>query len=62
MKFNIELNVTNEETFLNFWDSNCGQDVICEIIDGQLFLHEYEGDELIETPITLQQFINLVTK
>lgn len=59
-KTQLEL-ITNDNgvTFLNFWDSNHGNDVCCEVVDDSLFLREYtENKEVLE--ITLSQFIDKV--
>lgn len=60
MKVRLELNVTENGTFLNYWDSARGNDVVCEVKNGKLMLHTYDNDELVETEISLAEFIEKV--
>lgn len=74
MKARLELNFTGDGTvYLNFWDSVCGDDVICEVgADGSLTRIEYvdpEGDGISQeeytekrTPMTLAEYIAEVRK
>ncbi len=62
MKANIELNMPDERTFLNFWNAVNGDDVICEIIDGKLMLVQCD-DKLNDLPakeITFIEFSDMV--
>lgn len=62
MKIDLELNILDDQMFLNFWNHINGDDVICEIKDGKLYLIGYddEGNELPEKEITFIEFCNLV--
>jgi hypothetical protein len=62
MKIQLELNMPDTRIFLNFWDSNRGNDAVCELRGEKLFLLEYDenGDELPEKEITISDFIHLV--
>lgn len=51
----------NGVTFLNFWDSNHGNDVCCEVVEDYLLLSEInQFGQDVETKITLSQFIDKV--
>lgn len=44
-KYGIEINFVGDgRTFVNFWDYAHGNDVIVEIIDGELELTEHNAD------------------
>lgn len=62
MKISIELNMPDDRTFLNFWNWHNGEDVVCQLKDGKLFLNQYnvEGNELPEKEITLSEFCQMV--
>ena len=62
MRVNLELNLPDERTFLNFWNWHNGDDVVCQIIDGKLMLSQYDedGNELLPKEITLIEFVELV--
>lgn len=62
MKANLELNISDEMAFLNFWDSRSGDDVICEIVDGKLMLVQYadDGDQLPPKEIGVSEFVGMV--
>lgn len=57
MKIVLQLNVTDEADYLNFWDARHGEDVICKIVGDQLLLIEYDGEMRTETPITLAEWV-----
>lgn len=59
MKIPLELNFFEGKVFLNYWDALHGNDVMCEVVDGQLLL-VFEGKGEIEEPIALDKFIELV--
>ena len=63
MIIGLEL-VINENgvKFLNYWDFKHGNDVCCEIINGELFKSEYddEAEPLPSRKITFEEFIKLV--
>lgn len=64
MKIDLELVIHKEpdgRKFLNYWDYN-GNDVCCQIIDGELFKLEYdeEGNELPKKKISFSDFVKLV--
>ncbi len=55
LKIEIELHVIGDgRTFLNFWNSKNGDDVVAEVKEGKLFM---DIDE-IETEVSLQKFID----
>jgi hypothetical protein len=58
MKYQLELNCVGDSVFLNYWDSEHGNDVVCEVINGKLMLST--GDEEKPKKITLQEFIERV--
>lgn len=70
MKINIELqvydsidNATEEQTnFLIYWDFRKGEDIVCEIIDGKLFIHKFDENtsDVIRQEISLVNFIDRV--
>ena len=62
MKAKIELNFPDERIFLNYWNWQDGNDVICEIADGKLMLNQYdeESNELPAKEITIIEFIEMV--
>ena len=62
MKHTLELNCPDDRKFLNYWDSISGNDVVCEIVDGKLFLNTIEDDTslVIREEITFARFIELV--
>ncbi len=55
MKIALELNCTGNKRFLNFWDSEHGNDICCEIVYGKLVLRSGDGRN-----ITLNEFIKRV--
>lgn len=57
MKVNLELNIPDERLFLNFWNWSNGDDVVCQIKDGKLYLHELNDTE---REITLSEFCEMV--
>ncbi len=62
MKANIELNMPDERTFLNFWNAVNGEDIVCEIIDGKLMLNQYD-EKSVDLPskeITFIEFADMV--
>ena len=74
LKVEIELHVVGDgRTFLNFWNWKNGDDVIAELKNGKLYLHEYKDDEdgkddmkdedyenYTETEVSLDEFVNKV--
>jgi hypothetical protein len=65
MKIGLELVIHEEpdgRKFLNYWDWKHGNDVCCQIIDGELFKSEYdeEGKELPKKQISFADFVKLV--
>ena len=58
MKYKIELNCIGSTRFLNYWDSIGANDVICEIVGGQLLLVPSGNDP--KKMITFQEFLTLV--
>ena len=61
-KYNLELNFPGDgRIFLNFWDSIQGNDVIAEVINGELELTstDHEGNETYSV-ITFEEYIELV--
>jgi hypothetical protein len=61
MKVPIELNMPDTRMFLNFWNWDNGDDVVCEIKDGKLILIKYDQDgKVLEREITLQEFCEMV--
>jgi hypothetical protein len=59
MKIQLELNVAGRATFLNFWDSNHGKDVVCQLVSGRLIRHKGQPNE---KEMTIAQFIKAVKK
>lgn len=51
-------------SFLNYWNNSNGNDVCCRIVNGKLFLTEYdaEGKELPPSEISFEKFLTLVQK
>ena len=64
MKIHIELNMPDDRVFLNYWDSINGDDVTCQLIDGNLMLSQYNehAEELPPKEITLTEFLEMVRK
>lgn len=65
MKIGLELVIHEEpdgRKFLNYWDWKHGNDVCCQIIDGELFKSEYdeESNELTKKEISFAEFVKLV--
>jgi hypothetical protein len=64
MKIDLEFIIHKESgvKFLNYWDNKHGNDVCCQIIDGELFKSEYdeEGNELPKKEISFSEFVKLV--
>ena len=65
MKIGLELVIHEEPDggkFLNYWDWKHGNDICCQIIDGELFKSEYdeEGNELPKKEISFADFVKLV--
>ena len=62
MKYRLELNCLDDgRKFLNYWDSEHGNDVICEIVNGQLILSSVQGMEAAQDiPIPIAEFVQLV--
>lgn len=63
MKINIELNLPGDgRTFLNYWNSFNGDDVVCELIDGKLMLSQIdeESRELPAKEISFIEFLKMV--
>ena len=62
MKIRLEYVTGGESEFLNFWNCMTGDDVCCEIINGELWKSEYdsEANELPKTKLTFTEFLNLV--
>ena len=58
MKAPIELNIREDRTFLNFWNWKNGDDVVCEVKNGKLFLLKDENEP--PTEITLMEFCGMV--
>ncbi len=54
MKIPLELNVTVNKTYLNFWDSQTGNDVIAEFKNGKLW---HTSDDGVRTAISLEDYI-----
>jgi hypothetical protein len=53
LKINLELHVVGDgRTFINYWNSINGDDVVSEIIEGKIFIEDRE--------VSLNEFINLV--
>jgi hypothetical protein len=60
MKYSIELNcLDNGRKFLNYWDDENGEDVICEIINGQIMIEE---KEMSFKEISFMDFVQLVER
>lgn len=61
MKIELELNIPDDRTFLNFWNSYNGDDVVCQVIDGKLMLSQYnENGDLLDKEISLTEFLEMV--
>jgi len=60
MIVNIEINFVGESIWLNYWDNRNGDDVVCEVVGGELFTDT--GRHNVPTKITLQQFVDAVRK
>jgi len=65
MKIGLELVIHEEpdgRKFLNYWDWKHGNDICCQIIDGELLKSEYdeEGNELPKKEISFADFVKLV--
>jgi hypothetical protein len=56
MKYELELNITDDGTFLNYWDSGHGNDVVVEVVNGELFL----SASPVAGRISLDKFIQMV--
>lgn len=57
MKIKLELNIPGDgRKFLNFWNWFNGDDVIAELKDGKIVLHD--GDN--EREITFEEYITLI--
>jgi hypothetical protein len=54
-KIELELVISDDKKFINYWDYLHGNDVCCRIIDNKLILM---GDE--EKEIALEEFIKLI--
>lgn len=53
LKIDIEIMVVGDgRTFINYWNYIDGDDVICELIDGKLFIESKE--------ISIQEFVDSV--
>jgi hypothetical protein len=59
MKYQLELNCVGDSVFLNYWDSEHGNDVVCEVVNGKLMLNTGDEEEKPKK-ITLQEFIERV--
>lgn len=60
MKIAIEYNIVGDgRKFLNFWDSLCGADVVCEIRNEKIFL-DMRDSIPPEKEISIHEFLNLV--
>lgn len=56
MKIPLELvihEMPNGEKYINYWDNIHGNDICCQIIDGKLFISEYneQGNDLANKEI-----------
>ena len=60
MKAELELAYGDGVVFLNFWNAENGDDVVCEFVDDKLYLVEYDDDERTSNEITLGDFIEIV--
>lgn len=62
MKIPIELNIPDDRMFLNFWNWDNGDDVVCEIKDGKILLSQYDEDanELPPKEISFLEFCQMV--
>lgn len=62
MKINLELNIPDDRTFLNFWNWYNGDDVVCRVDHGKLLLTQRDSnnDLLPEREITIGEFIEMV--
>ena len=64
-KYQIELNVVGDgRVFINYWDSICGEDIICEVFpSGALFIHPppISGDEAL-IGVTLMKLLHYIGK
>ena len=56
MKIPLQLNVFSQATFLNFWDRQHGNDVVCEIRDGVLYRSNGDGPD-DDSTMTLAEFV-----
>lgn len=55
-KYELELNLSGDSIFLNYWDWMHGIDVCCRVVDGKLMnMHDEEEKE-----ISFSQFIEMV--
>lgn len=61
-RYKLELNASEDRTFLNYWDWRNGDDVVCEIVDGELLLREYVDGERAARVVTFAEFVDLVRR
>lgn len=61
-KHKLELNILEDgRIYLNYWDWAHGRDVICQVIDGKLFIDvDSELGTGADSEISFQDFLNLV--
>jgi len=63
MKAKIEIYInSDDEIFLNYWDSIYGNDIVCHIIDGKIIHHDVDvcGLHHRSKEITIMDFIKMV--
>ena len=63
LKINIELHVVGDgRTFLNYWNNINGDDVVAELIDGELYMnvHYKKSDVVAKNKISLQEYVNMI--
>lgn len=61
-KISIELNMCKGCVFLNYWNHENGNDVVCRIAGSKLYLQDYSEGVRKERSITLRTFVRRVLK
>lgn len=60
-KAEIELHSPGDgRLFLNYWDHNYGDDVVCEVVNGRVMLEYYDEEGITRAESTLQEFLEKV--
>jgi len=60
-KVHVEINSTGDgRIFINYWNWKNGNDVVCELVNGNLIYQYKDDDEEKEQPITIQEFVKMV--